>query len=141
MMQLPNGQWIQAFPGPFRIKHVLENGGDVYLLCDHDVFKVVSPEKMIVVISLGTRPSIDYKSSMPAGQLAGDYWQVFKSDASDFGGLLEYSGSWSFHTYPGGYLTAVEQVEGGQRDSQFILVLRNNKKILFDKEKGGFTDL
>lgn len=148
MVQLPNGKWIAGFPMPFSISKVLEVDGNVYLCAESAILRWTGDDSLECVVSFDGEgkwsPRIKYADTAD-GRILGRYFEVHKSNESDFGGLLEYAdGQWKFHQYIGDYSRWIESVVEDQ--GNLVLKLDANfgrefRSIRFAPETGSFVDL
>jgi len=150
MLQLPSGNWIGAWPGAFWVQEVREMDGQVFVICQHYIFRYEQPEKLTCVVGfdgVGGKwaPSVrlaegDFEKS------GGHYFEVHKSMDSDFGGLLEYvDGKWKFHQYAGAYKNWIKKVSikdtGKIQMETFAWDGEKTHQIEFDRRTGEFKDL
>lgn len=152
MLQMPNGKWLHAWPGPFEVQDVAERDGKVFLICECYIFEVTGPDKIKAVVSLR---NLDTKWSpnirMRRGWICGDFIEVHRSNSSDFGGLIQYCGGgvWNFYLYKGRKVNWIEKVSpAGPQQAVFEMFgwdgknsQRQQLKIEFNIANGRFVDL
>jgi len=154
-LQLPSGQWMLAYPGPFSIEKVLELDGKVYLITSSQIYQWRDEKTTVAVVMVDDHQSyIQTNRKANDGRWAGKYFAVNRSSESNFGGLLEYvSGTWKFHSYVGRHHTWVESAD--EQDGILTLTLCDSwwgrekdrpanvkaPRIQFDPVEGTFSDL
>jgi hypothetical protein len=153
MLQLPSGNWIEAWPGAFWVQEVREMDGQVFVICQHYIFRYEQSEKLTCVVAFDGvdgkwAPSVSLLSQGEDGfeNTGGRYFEVHKSMDSDFGGLLEYTdGKWIFHQYTGSYTKWIEKVSVEDTDKIHLETFAwdggKTHQIEFDRRTGEFKDL
>jgi hypothetical protein len=149
MVQLPNGKWIAGWPVFPNIEGIVEVDESTFVVCDHNVFEMVAPEKWVCVVA-GVNQGYAFEEPVihfdhNKGLIGGRYLEVHRTNESNFGGFLEYQcGGWVFHSYMGKVREWITDV--AEEDGKLVLTIFNSwdriaPKISFDPKSGSFKDM
>lgn len=131
-IQLPNGKWYRAFPGPLSVSDVFTIHDRTYLVVEKYVLEWVGGPngdrvKVAVVIN-------GHHSCYLRGWYCDRFVGVYRTNSSDFGGLLVCrENGWNFVPYrPGEEGVAwIEKVEEVGKDT-YRLDLYDQRQVVFD---------